>query len=105
MSGTVCHSPRPRSSTLPAGPNPVQDPNVAWLEVEFPSRPKPVEFPSDQRVFELGAVTDGRLPPEQKVRARGGEMESGYRRWVLAPSGGAAAPGGRILVTFDATSH
>ena len=43
------------------------DPNVAWLEVELPSYPKPVEFPSDERVYELGAAVEMQSPPEQKV--------------------------------------
>ncbi|XP_043240544.1 phosphatidylinositol 4,5-bisphosphate 3-kinase catalytic subunit alpha isoform-like [Amphibalanus amphitrite] len=51
----------------PVGPNPVQDQNVAWLEVELPSYLKPVEFPSDQRVYELGALVEERSPPELKI--------------------------------------
>ena len=46
----------------------MQDPNVAWLEVELPSYPKPVEFPSQQRVYELGAAVDDRSLPELKVK-------------------------------------
>ena len=41
---------------------------MAWLEVELPAYPKPVEFPGDQSVYELGQLTDSQAAPEQKVR-------------------------------------
>ncbi|XP_037075832.1 phosphatidylinositol 4,5-bisphosphate 3-kinase catalytic subunit alpha isoform-like isoform X2 [Pollicipes pollicipes] len=49
------------------GPNPVQDSNAAWLEVELPTYPKPVEFPADECVHELGALADAPSPAEQKI--------------------------------------